>query len=81
MSLKGSLQTIAFEWFGELQLMKHVYSYHEAQVGPKSPVSVSEYLMSAPISAGRIFESRSYMFHPCLCRLPYLRPTNYIIVQ
>lgn len=67
MSLKGSLQTIAFEWFGEVQLMKPVYCYREAQVGPISSVSVSEYLMSAPTSAGRIFESKNYMFHHCLC--------------
>lgn len=37
------------------------YSYHEAQVGPISPVSASEYLMSGP-TAGRTFESRTICF-------------------
>lgn len=45
----------------------YVNSWHKAEVGPTSSLLVSGCLISVPTLAGRIFESKDYMFHHCLC--------------
>lgn len=58
----------------------HVYSCNNEQVGPTSSLLVSDYIISVFTLKGRIFTSRDCVLYHCLGQLPYLRPTNCIIV-
>lgn len=80
MKIKSSDDCFWMVWWVTAVNEIHVYSYNNEPVRPTSSPLISEYIISVFTLKGRIFMSRDCVLYHCLGQLPYLRPTNCIIV-